>query len=344
VSAHSYIDALDAIPSGRGFALAVGQYARRAGKPAIYTEWNWRGLTRMTPEARAAVYPPIIENLLATRSISEFFQFQFQQTMCVNPRTRKGIRQYEPLWLSRRPKPEAFELMKLMDKYAAPDTPNRQIGVEHEVVDMKDGRGAGAFRLKNHTDRAMRLMAAIETSPGIAARAGVVSVDLAPNSKAQVPFTLAAAPDARPGFYHVFLRLQRDDGLLRYGWAQVRKRGQPEGATWNLDRPVAVVYARDCPVIELETAHMLAQTIESASGWPVDLYSEQDFPQDSRLLGVIAVGAATSPRPDALTIRSFEEGVEFTLAFWKHAKDSAARRIGLIKKQVPAGADVANLP
>jgi hypothetical protein len=27
-----------------------------------------------------------------------------------------------------------------------------------------------------------------------------------------------------------------------------------------------------------------------------------------------------------------------------HAKDSAARRVGLIKKKVPAGADVANLP
>ena len=172
VSAHSYIDALDAIPSGRGFALAVGQYARRAGKPAIYTEWNWRGLTRMTPEARAAVYPPIMENLLATRSITELYQFQFQQTMCVNPHTRKGIRQYEPLWLSRRPKPEAFELMKLMDRYAAPETPNRQIGIAHEVVELKDGRGSGAFRLKNNTARAMRLHAAIEASPGIAARAG----------------------------------------------------------------------------------------------------------------------------------------------------------------------------
>ena len=344
VSAHSYIDALDAIPSGRGFALAVGQFARRAAKPAIYTEWNWRGLTRMTPEARAAAYPPIMENLLATRSISELFQFQFQQTMCVNPHTRKGIRQYEPLWLSRRPKPEAFELMKLMDRYAAPETPNRQIGIAHEVVDMKDGRGAGVFRLKNNTSRAMRLLAAIEAPTGMEARTRLASVELPAHGTAEVPFTLAAAPGAQPGFYHVFLRLQRDDGLLRYGWAQVRQRGQPEGAKWNLDRPVVVIYAQDCPVIELETAHMLAQTIESASGWPVGIYSEQDFPQDSRLLGVIAVGAAKSPRPDALAIKTFEEGVEFTLAFWRHAKDSAARRVGLIKKQVPAGADVANLP
>ncbi len=342
VSAHCYIDALDAIPSGRGFALAVGQYARRAGKPAIYTEWNWRGLTRMTPEARAAVYPPIMENLLATRSISELYQFQFQQTMCVNPHTRKGIRQYEPLWLSRRPKPEAFELMKLMDRYAAPETPNRQIGIGHEVVELKDGRGAGVFRLKNNTARSMRLLAGMEASPGIAARAAVVSIELAPHGTAQVPFTLAAAPDAKPGFYHVFLRLEREDGLLRYGWAEARLAGQPEGARWNLDRPVAVVYGQDCPIIELETAHMLAQTVESASGRPVGIYSEQDLPRDARV-AVITVGAAR-PRPGALAIKNFDEGVDFTLAFWMHAKDSAARRIGLVKKQVPAGADVANLP
>lgn len=344
VSAHAYIDALDAIPSGRGFALAVGQYARRAGKLPIYTEWNWRGLTRMTPEARAAVYPPIMENLLATRSIAELYQFQFQQTMCVNPRTRKGIRQYEPLWLSRRPKPEAFELMKLMHRYAAPETPNRQIGVEHEVVELKSGRGAGAFRLRNHTARPMRLLARIETTPGIAARAGVVSVELPPHSTGEVPFTLAAAPGAKPGFYHVFLRLEREgDGLLRYGWAEARMPGQPEGARWNLDRPLAVVYAQDCPNIEMEAAHMLAATIESASGRPVGLYGAQDFPRNAPA-AVIAVGAAKPAAADVLPVASFEEAVEFALAFWRNAKDSAARRVKLVKKQVPAGADVANLP
>ena len=284
-----------------------------------------------------------MENLLATRSITELYQFQFQQTMCVNPHTRKGIRQYEPLWLSRRPKPEAFELMKLMDRYAAPETPNRQIGIAHEVVELKDGRGSGAFRLKNNTARAMRLHAAIEASPGIAARAGVASVELSPNGTAEVPFTLAAAPGAQPGFYHVFLRLEREDGLLRYGWAEARQPGQPEGAKWNLDRPVAVVYGQDCPVIELETAHMLAQTIESASGRPVGIYSQQDLPKDAPA-AIIAVGAVKATRSGALAIKTFDEGVQFTLAFWTHAKDSAARRIGLIQKRVPAGADVANLP
>ena len=86
VGAHAYIDSLDAIPSGRGFAQAIGNYAAKAGKPAVVTEWNWRGLTRMTPEARAKVYPDIIGSALETRGIGEFHQFQFQETLAVNPR------------------------------------------------------------------------------------------------------------------------------------------------------------------------------------------------------------------------------------------------------------------
>src|SRR5205814_924976 len=67
VGEHAYQDSLDAIPSGRDFALAASDYGTEIGKPPVITEWNWRGLTRLTPEARAKVYPPIFENVLATR-------------------------------------------------------------------------------------------------------------------------------------------------------------------------------------------------------------------------------------------------------------------------------------
>src|SRR5689334_11717741 len=216
VSAHSYIDGLDAIPSARGFALAIGNYARRVGKPAIYTEWNWRFLTRMSPEARAKEYPAMFDGLLATRSIAELYQFQFQETMCVNPETNRAIRHYEPLWLSRRPKPEAFELGKLMDRYAAPSTPNRIVGADHPAVE--NGKGVAVFHLENRTEAPLLLSAAIEAPAGVAAKLDRSEVRIDANGKAELSLTLGLAPDALPGFYHVFVRLEGERGLMRYVW------------------------------------------------------------------------------------------------------------------------------
>jgi hypothetical protein len=320
VAAHSYIDALDAIPSARGFALAVGNYARRAGKPAIYTEWNWRFLTRMTPEARAKEYPGIFGGLLATRSIAELHQFQFQETMCVNPATNRAIRHYEPLWLSRRPKPEAFELMKLMDVYAAPTTPNRIVGSDHPVVE--NGKGVAVFHLENRTGSLLTLQAAIEAPAGVAAKLDRTEVQLPANGKAELSLNLSLAPNAPPGFYHVFVRLEGDRGLMRYAWAELRNPGQPEGATIDFNRPINVVYAKDAPDPIVQAAHMLALTAESASGRPVGLYSEENLPKDGRTV---------------LRVANYDDTVKLVLAYWKHAKDSGIRRSGIVEKKLPAG-------
>jgi hypothetical protein len=318
--------------------LAVGNYASRVGKPAIYTEWNWRQMTRLTPEARARVYPAIMDNLLATRSISELYPFQFQQTMCVNPHTRKGIRQYEPLWLSRRPKAEAFELMKLIERYSS-----HTLVASHEVLDT--AAGTIRFHIHNSSGRALRLKASVEGPPQLDAKATSAEVNLAAGGSAEVPVTVALRGKAQPGFYHVFLRLEGDGGSVTYAWAEVRNPGQPEGATFNLNRPIAVVYGKDCPIIELEAAHMLAATIESASGRPVGLYSAQDLPTDNQAtLVLVGKSPLATPRAGSLQLPDFDASVKFTLSYWMHAKDSAARRIGLAKKKIPAGADVANLP
>ncbi|MFB3825426.1 MAG: hypothetical protein ACE15B_01610 [Bryobacteraceae bacterium] len=343
VGAHSYIDALDAIPSGRGFALAAGNYASRKGKDAIYTEWNWRGLTRMTPEARARVYPPIMENLLATRSIRELYPFQFQQTMCVNPHTRKGIRQYEPLWLSRRPKPEGFELMKLIERYSLPEAPNRVLAADHPVLDLARPDGEVRFRLRNRGPATLRLAVSVECDQSLRARVGRAVVRLTPGAEAEVPVRVTLAPGAKPGFYHLFLRLEGENGFLRYGWGEVRKPGQPEGAAFDLNRPVTVIYGENCPNIEMEAAYLLAATIESASGRPAALYSAQDAPQ-SNAGAVITVGMPAAPGPNRLALAGYEESVRFALEYWMHAKDSGARRVGLVRKKLAAGADVANLP
>jgi hypothetical protein len=327
VSAHSYIDGLDAISSARGFALAVGNYARRVGKPAIYTEWNWRFLTRMSAEARAKEYPAIFDGLLATRSISELYQFQFQETMCVNPETNRAIRHYEPLWLSRRPKPEAFELMKLMDRYAAPTTPNRMVGADHPVVG--DGKGVATFHLENRTAAPLVLRATVEAPPGVVAKLGRAEVRIAANGKAEVAVDLSLAADALPGFYHVFVRLEGDHGLLRYLWAELRKPGQPKGATIDLNRPVNVVFAKGAPDPIVQAAYMLATTAESASGRPVGLYSEEDLPQDARAV---------------LRVTNYDETVQTVLAYWKLAKDSGVRRSGIVEKKLAAGPGTVDIP
>jgi hypothetical protein len=326
VSAHSYIDGLDAIRSARGFALAVGQYGRRAAKPAIFTEWNWRFLTRMTAEARAKVYPDIFDGLLATRSVAELYQFQFQETMCVNPETNKAIRHYEPLWLSRRPKPEAFELMKLMDRYAAPTTPNRIVGADHPVV---DNAGVARFHLENRTGRELALRVTVEAPSGVVAKLSGSELRLPPHATSEVAVDLAAAPAALPGFYHVFLRVEGPDGLLRYAWGEFRKTGQPQGATLDLNRPLDVVYPKDAPDPIVQAAYMLALTAESASGRPVGLYGEEDLPKDGRAV---------------VRVTNFDETTAQVLAYWKFAKDSAVRRSGLVEKKLAAGPGTVDIP
>jgi hypothetical protein len=139
----------------------------------------------------------------------------------------------------------------------------------------------------------------------------------------------------------VFLRLQGDRALLRYAWGEVRKTGQPEGAAFDVNRPIAVVYGENAPNIEMEAAYLLAATIESASGRPVALYSSQDIPAGETGT-LIAVGKTQNTA--ALTIAGYDQAVEFALRYWLRAKDSGARRVGLVKKSLAAGADVANLP
>ena len=48
VCLHSYIDTLEAMPSARGYSLALSSYASKVQKAPVITEWNWRGLTKMT--------------------------------------------------------------------------------------------------------------------------------------------------------------------------------------------------------------------------------------------------------------------------------------------------------
>ncbi|MBA4185928.1 MAG: hypothetical protein H0X49_18260, partial [Acidobacteria bacterium] len=398
VGQHAYADGLDSQANMRGFSLAAASYGRRVGKEPIITEWNWRFLSRMTPEDRAKVYAPIFENVLQTRSMPVMYQFQFNESLAMNPRVLKGIRHYEQIWLSRRPKPEAFVLSGLIKKYAAPSHPNKLIAVEHAVVELdKNGRGTAQFKITNSSDRDLNLKATVESPANLQANLQSDSVvQLKPNESKTTGVALQAlstgnTPAPLPGFYHVFLRLEGDNDLLRYGWAEARLAGSPQMETtektdviygddalaFNLNRPLAVVYGDDAPIQDVETASVLVNTLESATGRPIKIYQLKDLPKDERTTLILVgttktnqlIASVSSKLPvnvasakqfvarvsddskndwlivsGADNLEAERAAMDWTLRFWKYAKDSAARRVGLVEKELPLGVDPAQLP
>ncbi len=421
IGQHAYMDSLQAIPSARGYALAIANYARKVGKPSVITEWNWRGLTRLPPEARARVYAPIFENVLKTRSVPEIYQFQFNESLAMDTLTLKGIRHYEPIWFSRRPKPEALELMRLIKEYSLPANSVRTVDAPYTVVELDaEGRGTINFRITNTGARPLNLRAAIDAPSNMVARfvKKQETIRLAPRASIAVPVEVAAqattpAPTAQqttqqnqsataakplPGFYQIFLRLEGDDKLLRYGWAEARLAGAPQidrtpnavpnsnvrydtnALAFDFNRPLAVVYGDGAPIQDVETASALVNTLESATGRTVAMYNLPDVPPDVLRSGaLILVGTtktnqliaqsaselsndvknaarfitiipANATRGERLVIGGAtpedaeRAAMDLIIRFWKYAKDSAARRIGLVAKEIPQGGDPALLP
>ncbi|MDQ3130258.1 MAG: hypothetical protein M3Q99_05795 [Acidobacteriota bacterium] len=397
IGQHAYSDGLDSQPNMRGFSLAAASYGRRVGKPPIITEWNWRFLTRMTPEARARVYAPIFENVLKTRSMPTMYQFQFNESLAMNPRVLKGIRHYEQIWLSRRPKPEAFVLSGLIKKYAAPTHPNKLIEVEHAVTELdKNAKGTAEFNIKNTGNRDLNLKISVESPANLQANLQNDSLlRLKPNESKTVSVSLQVlstnnSPAPLPGFYHVFLRME-DGELLRYGWAEARFASEPkfdketktnviygdDALNFNLNRPLTVVYGDKSPIQDVETASVLVNTLESATGRPVKIYELKDLPKDERA-ALILVGTAKTNQlinqvfgkipanlsaakqfiarvsddsnndwlifSGADNLEAERAAMEWTIRFWKYAKDSAARRVGLVEKELPLGVDPRGLP
>lgn len=400
VGQHAYADGLDSQPNMRGFSLAAAAYARKIGKPPIITEWNWRFLTRMTEDDRAKVYAPIFENVLKTRSMPVMYQFQFNESMAMNPAALKGIRHYEQIWLSRRPKPEAFVLSGLINKYGAPTHPNKLINVDHAVVELdKNGRGTAQFKITNTSNRQLNLKTSIEIPANLKANFSdgkSANLRLKPNETKIVALALEALPTDNspaplPGFYHAFLRLDDGKDLLRYGWAEARLSGVPQidSATksknttygdnvfgFNLNRSLTVVYGDKSPIQDVETAYAIVNTLESATGRPVKVYELKDVPKNERQ-ALILVGTAQTNQlitevsskipanlksakefvanvsngdenwlimSGAEPLDSERAAMDWTVRFWKYAKDSAARRVGLVEKDLPLGFDPTALP
>jgi hypothetical protein len=426
ISIHAYIDSPDALPSGRGFALAAAAQAARANKPAVITEWNWRDLTRLTPGERIVIYNQIYESALATRSIAEMHQFQFQETLCPNPRIGRGniLRHYEMLNLSRRPKLEAFAFMDIIRKYCCDDNPVRTIETSPQSALLRrhaagNATATAGIPLANKSNKLLRLKLTAETTADLRATlratsgaqsaqpaqpAQTAALTLPPGGKTTIHLeiqTTAAAPP--PGFYHAFVRIEdiEDDTgeILRYAWVVASLPGAPQIDTaaettvtyprgiateLNLDfaAPCVVVYAENAPVLEVETAIAIASTLESATGIPTEAYSDEKIdlarhkgatliavgsaknlltittrhgipalklPLDKKTFAASLHPADGSPLPVLIIggqeSRDVEDaGMDFVLRYWMSAKDSAARKVGLIEKDLPRGFDPAKLP
>jgi hypothetical protein len=227
------------------------------------------------------------------------------------------------------------------------------------VVEL-DTAGAGVVRipLKNAGANPLVLRASIETSEAVQAFSSATNqITLAPGGETTIPLSLTVK-DRVPGFYHLFVRLETDSGLLRYAWVEARLPGAPktDSEPLKLDwtKPVSVVYGQDAPPLEVETAIAIAETLESATGRPVEAWQVGDLPKPSlendNLVFVAAKSIQASSRKPALSMTGTDSeaveraGMEFILRYWKHAKDSAARRVGLSDKQLPRGVDAVKLP
>jgi hypothetical protein len=319
VGQHAYMDSLEAIASARSYALSAADYASEIGSEPVITEWNWRFLTRMTPEARAEVYAPIFENVLKTQCMPTVYQFQFQESLAMASKTLRGIRHYELLNLSRRLRPEALEFMDLMERYGNPALAHQQIRTGRNAyveLDEKTNTGKVNISLNSQSEASYVVRATVEAPEGVEATlAGKPEFRMPPGQQRDTVIHFRLPDDAKPGFYHLFLRLQFNDGNLGYGWAQVRKRGtlpiEKENATYphpevaygdgaldyDFNRDLSVVYAagrEDESRWDVESAWLIYQTLESATGREVKIFQLDDLPEELRKTGdLIVVGSPT---------------------------------------------------
>ena len=367
----------ESIPS---VALGVANQATDMGKPAVLGEFNWKFLTTLSPEERAKEMSAIYAEMLEPRAIPTFCQFHWQETLSVNPRlTRQGLRHYEVMNLDRTPKPEAVELMKLIRRYARPDSPVRELPIAVNEATLNAGKASAGFTIRNNTGRSVSVKLALESPQGVQCRLTSPSqVVLKPGASSSGTVALALKPEALPGTYHYFLTADYA-GKTAYGWGIVSNPGRPkfdplvladlvgypQGAdiVTKLDytQPICIAFGTGAPVIEMEMAYQLRNTLQCATGREIRLCAAADIPKSFADTGnLILVGTPASNQligmtnPElsdkgTVTLQDAGSGcqwlyltgktsdgvraaaTDFVLRFWRNAKDSSARISGLEK-------------
>ena len=347
------------IPS---LAMGWASQATDMNKPVVLGEFNWKFLTEYSPEARAKEFAAIYGNMLQPRAIPSFFQFQWQETLSVNPRlTRQGLRHYETINLDRRPKPEAIEFMKLIRRYANPQSPLRELPIQIEE--------SGRFTITNATSRPLEVALSTESFLGAKCSLSSDKLSLKPGQSASGKIDVSLASDALPGAYHYFLRADYD-GKSSYGWGIFSKQGSPQFdppvladlvdypqgmeivTKFDYSRPICVAFGQKQPVIEMEMAIMVRSTLQSSIGQPIRLCAVADIPKDFKgsliLVGtpdsnpLIAKmnptlsdkGSVLLQDGQLLLTGKTSDGVrvaatDFVLRYWNNARDSSCRISGL---------------
>jgi hypothetical protein len=316
VGLHAYKHGPEWKESLSSHALAAAAYARSRGRFVTLGEFNWKGLTRLSPEERRKEFAAVYEAMLAPRAIPELFQFQFHETFGVNPSIarRSGVRHYETISLDRRPKPEAYELMRLISEYARPDAPVRELSVTIPEARFVDGRATVPFTIVNRSGRTLSLHLTAMAFGALDTRVtSAAELSLQPGDSVRGAMALRLRPNAQYGTYHHFLEVAYDDKAA-YGWGIVANPGAPrfeknspleervaypqgadvvEKLDWS--RPVAVAFGPKASALEMEMAYLVANTLQSATGRPVRLSSTADVPDSLMRTGdLILVGTSTS--------------------------------------------------
>ncbi|HEX6536053.1 MAG TPA: hypothetical protein VF041_15760 [Gemmatimonadaceae bacterium] len=319
VGLHMYKHGPEWMETLSSHALASAGYAASLGKAVTLGEFNWKSLTRLAPEARRVEVDSVYAAALRPRAIPEVFLFQFQETIGVNPAiSRSGVRHYEPLMLDRRPKPEALDFMDEIRRYSRADAPVRVLPVRIDEATLAGGgatdSAVAAFTIVNRTGAPQALVLRPEAFGGIESRlVGPSRVTVAPGDTVRGRLALRLPAGAAPGTYHHFLAVAWA-GDTAWGWGIASHPGAPtfdakpvlgdrvryprgadapSRADWT--RPLAVTYGAKAPVLEMEMAFIVANTLQAATGKPVWLSASADLPDSLARRGlVVVVGTAES--------------------------------------------------
>lgn len=366
-------------------ALAAAGVAADRGTTPVLSEFNWKFLTRLSPEARAKEWALIFGDLLGSRAVPELLQFHWQETMCVNPLLcRQGIRHYETIYLDRRPKPEALEFMKLIRQYSRPDASVRELPIRISAEKFVRGEALAFFTVTNSTSRTIALKLTPECFGNASCRlASPGAITLRPWKSAKGVIRVSLKPNALPGVYHFFLKAACS-GKTAYGWGYASNIGDaivdPRPVLADLvdyprniatdgvsvwSRTQCVAFGADAPVVELEMAYMVANTLQSATGRSIRLCSTADIPEGMIKAGTLVLVGTPESNPliaqkasllhlsagkGAVMSLNTTNGViagswllltgdssksveaaatEFVLRYWKNAKDASIRISGM---------------
>ncbi|MDB4914440.1 MAG: hypothetical protein JWM95_2084 [Gemmatimonadetes bacterium] len=297
-------------------ALGTAGYATEQNKPMTLGEFNWKDLTLLSPESRPAEWATIYENVLATRSVQDIIQFQFQESIAFNT-TVGGTksRHYEPVGIDRTPKPEAFVAMKLMREYGRPDAPVKVLPVQIDPVRFVNGKAEATFTVSNETGAAQTVSVQAMAFDGTETRLLTpVTLNLPAGSSKSGRVALSLAQGGKPGAYHHFVSARYKDGTS-LGWGVVSNEGPPQFADSSVlgskvtyaqgrdvvrsikwERPLAVTFGDKASALEVEEAFQLKNTLQAATGRYVRVSSEKDLTDSLAKRGTVFVigTAATS--------------------------------------------------